>query len=125
MVEFQTTRRIGPVLKMVSSLRELLRLRLKEQMPGPRLLEPKGTICHLTGQTRPWLVSLTEHCGTSKRQRDQGRESGRRGGGSDTVSSLLPHRVPDIDHPLEYGTISIRWLEATRIGAKIAGRRRC
>lgn len=61
MVEFQTTRRVGSVLKVVSSWRVMLRLRLKEQVPGPRLLEPKGTICHLTGQTRPWLVSLAEH----------------------------------------------------------------
>lgn len=31
---------------------------LKEELPGPRLLEPVGTICHLTWQTRPRLVAL-------------------------------------------------------------------
>lgn len=36
----------------------LLRRGLEVELPGPRLLEPVGTICHLTWQTRPRLVSF-------------------------------------------------------------------
>lgn len=66
MVEFQSSRRIGPVLNVVSLVRVLLRLRLEVERPGPRLLEPVGTICHLTGQTRPWLISLAKNRGAEE-----------------------------------------------------------
>lgn len=36
----------------------MLLLRLKVELPGPRLLEPVGTICHLTRQTEPWVGFL-------------------------------------------------------------------
>lgn len=36
----------------------MLLLRLKVELPGPRLLEPVGTICHLTRQTGPWVTFL-------------------------------------------------------------------
>lgn len=68
MVEFQSPRGVGPVVNGVSLVRVLLRLRLEEERPGPRLLEPVGTICHLTGQTRPWLVSLVGYRGTGEWQ---------------------------------------------------------
>ena len=43
---------------MIGVLRlEVLRLEVK--LPGPRLLEPVGTICHLPWQTRP-KVSFAE-----------------------------------------------------------------
>jgi hypothetical protein len=45
----------------VSLVRVLLRLSLEVELPGPRLLEPVGTICHLTWQTRPCVVSLVEN----------------------------------------------------------------
>lgn len=61
-VEFQSTRRgIGPVPNDVSLMRILLCLSLEVELPGPRLLEPVGTICHLTWQTRPCVVSLMEN----------------------------------------------------------------
>lgn len=61
-VEFQSTRRrIGPVSNDVSLVRVLLCLSLEVELPGPRLLEPVGTICHLTWQTRPCFVSLVEN----------------------------------------------------------------
>jgi len=62
-VELQSTRRIGPVWNGVSLVRVLLRLSLEVELPGPRLLEPVGTICHLTGQTRPWFISLVDNRG--------------------------------------------------------------
>lgn len=67
MVELQSTRRIGPVLNGISLVRMLLlRLCLEVELPGPRLLEPVGTICHLTGQTRPWLISLAKYRGANE-----------------------------------------------------------
>lgn len=63
MAELQSTRRIGPVWNGVSLVRVLLRLCLEVELPGPRLLEPVGTICHLTGQTRPWFISLADDRG--------------------------------------------------------------
>lgn len=61
-VEFQSPRRrVGPVSNDVSLVRVLLRLSLEVELPGPRLLEPVGTICHLTWQTRPCVVSLVEN----------------------------------------------------------------
>lgn len=61
-VEFQSTSRgIGPVSNDVSLMRVLLCLSLEVKLPGPRLLEPVGTICHLTWQTRPCVVSLMEN----------------------------------------------------------------
>jgi hypothetical protein len=61
-VEFQSTRwGIGTVSNDVSLMRVLLCLSLEVELPGPRLLEPVGTICHLTWQTRPCFVSLVEN----------------------------------------------------------------
>lgn len=77
----------------------MLWLCLKGKRPGPRLLEPVGTICHLTWQTKPWLISLVIDRGAG------GERESRVGGGderskeSSTVSSLLPHRVPQLSDP--------------------------
>lgn len=43
-------------MSLVGVLNELLRLCLEVELPGPRLLEPVGTICHLTWQTRFCIV---------------------------------------------------------------------
>ena len=68
-VEFQSTRRgIGPVSNNVSLMRVLLCLSLEVELPGPRLLEPVGTICHLTWQTRPCVVSLVENLLVGRRR---------------------------------------------------------
>jgi hypothetical protein len=99
-VEFQSARRIGPVLKGVSLVRVLLRLRLEVERPGPRLLEPVGTICHLTGQTRPCLIALAKNRGVGKRRQDRSGRGEERSSGSDTVSSLLPHRVQRQNDPV-------------------------
>ena len=97
MVELQTARRISPVLNGMSGV---LRLRLEVELPGPRLLEPVGTICHLTGQTRPWLVSRTKNRWAGGKRRRPSRRGEERSGGSDAVSSLLPHRGTKTEPPL-------------------------
>jgi hypothetical protein len=58
---------------------------LEVELPGPRLLEPVGTICHLTGQTRPWLISLAEYRGAGEQLAIRGGEGG--GEGSDEERS--------------------------------------
>lgn len=91
-VEFQSTRRgIGPVSNDVSLMRILLCLSLEVELPGPRLLEPVGTICHLMWQTRPCVVSLMENLLVGRCQVELSR-GGERSRGSEAVSSLLPHR---------------------------------
>lgn len=68
-IELQSSvRRTGSVAKEVSLMCVLLRLRLKEELPGPRLLEPVGTICHLTWQTRPEMILVARYV-----QRDSSR----------------------------------------------------
>ena len=62
----------------------LLWLCLEVELPGPRLLEPVGTICHLTGQTRPWLISLAKYRGESGQLENR---SGGGGGGDDEERS--------------------------------------
>lgn len=66
-IEFQSTRGVRSVVK-VSLVCVLLRLCLEQEWPGPRLLEPIGTICHLTGQTKSRCVSLVDHRGAGKWQ---------------------------------------------------------
>lgn len=88
--------RVGSVTNEVSLVR-MLRLCLEVKLPGPRLLEPVGTICHLTWQTRPRFTlqrrggrkeSVRMRCwsGCSARREERRRAQ-------DSISPSLQHGV--------------------------------
>ena len=101
-VEFQTWSRGACAVADKVTLVRLLRL--KEVLPGPRLLEPVGTICHLTWQMKPCVICGKGGFGAepNSQHRGDGRSRGvRRSRGSDTVSPSLQHGVLEWNHPRE------------------------
>lgn len=88
-VEFQSSSRGACA---VADKVTLVLLRLKEVLPGPRLLEPVGTICHLTWQTRPCVICVKvgfEVNPNSEYWRDGRGRSRERSRGSNTFSPSL------------------------------------